>query len=619
MACPSPQSGGAAQVVSDVFAAQRTYANTNFANLQSDIASYMGAISALDQLDLNTTIDWDAPDGLGQGFVKPSAPTDFSDGVVKPVEPQATQVFMPAVPTLDDIGTAPSSPALDLPNAPAAWDGDVPTDVPVIDDVTIPSMPAYTLPTAPGLSNIPIPDIPILVLPTFDGVLPDTNVDLPVLLGPEDEAAYSSTMLTALQGQILTVLQGDRGYLDTTFDAIWAREQQNEFATAQRAREAVTEGWAARNWDAPGGMEAEQLLRIEQDLTHQQSGRARDLAIEQNKVEVDRFMQHLAQGIALESRLIQYEEGRAQRSLQARNLFNQAGVQLYSAKVERINLKLQAYQTQAQVYGELIRGETLKLQKTESELKIASLHGEIDQRRIAVYVAQIEAVKQILGVYIAELQGVESQVRIGQVQVAAFGEQVKAVSLQLEAKNLEYTGFNSLIQGQLARTQIYSAETQAFASRAQAISAKNNSETNLYRAELEGQRLVLGQVEQNVRVFAALLDAEVRRFEGNANVHSQNVQAFVSKNQAEASRVQADGDQFRALVEKARAKESLALQQGQINANNVLRIAELELGGLDKIMTVHAQIGSAAMSALNASSAIQGADSSNWNFNHDCS
>ena len=212
----------------------------------------------------------------------------------------------------------------------------------------------------------------------------------------------------------------------------------------------------------------------------------------------------------------------------------------------------------------------------------------------------------------------EAQVRIGQVQVAAFGERVKAASLQLEAKNLEYTGFNSLIQGQLARSQIYSAETQAFASSAQAISAKNNSETNLYQAELEGQRLVLGQVEQNVRVFAALLDAEVRRFEGNASVHSQNVQAFVSENQAEASRVQADADQFRALVEKARAKESLALQQGQINANNVLRIAEIELGGLDKIMTVHAQIGSAAMSALNASSSIAGNDSSRWNFNYDC-
>lgn len=619
MSCSSVQGGGAAQVVADVFAAQRNYANTNFASLQGDITSYMGAISALDQLDINTVIDWDAPGGLGAAFQKPAAPTDFSDGVVKPAEPQAQQVGMPGTPELDDVGSAPSSPALTLPNAPAAWDGEVPTDVPVIDDVTIPSVPGYTLPTAPGLSNIPIPAIPILTLPVFAGVVPDTNVALPGLLGPEDEVAYSSTMLTALQGQVLTVLQGDRGYLDTTFDAIWGREQQNEFAVAQRAREGVMEQWGARNWDAPGGMEAEQLLRIEQDLTHQQSGRARDLAIEQNKVEVDRFMQHLAQGIALEGRLIQYEEGRAQRSLQARDLFNRAGVQLFSAKVERINLKLQAYQTQAQVYGELIRGETLKLQKTEAELKIASLQGEIDQRRVAIYVAQLDAVQRILGIYTAELQGVESQVRIGQTQVAAFGEQVKAVSLQLEAKNLEYTGFNSVIQGQLARTQIYSAETQAFASRAQAINSKNNSATDLYRAELESQRLVLGQVEQNVRVFTALLDAEVRRFEGNANVHSQNVQAFVSKNQAEASRVQGDANQFRALVEKARARESLVLQQGQINANNVLRIAELELGGLDKIMTVHAQIGSAAMAALNASSSIKGADSSNWNFNHDCS
>jgi len=619
MPCTSLGSGGASQTVDTVFAAQRQYAHDNFTALQTDISAYLSAIQALGNLNLNTNITWNAPTGVGYGFQHATPVSPFTDTVTVPATPQARIVGTPQVPTLDTVGSAPTKPSLPVLNSPSPWVGEVPSDVPVIPDADDIARPLYTIPKAPTLSNIPSVALPLLSLPEFSGVAPDTNVAVPILLSPEDEVAYTSTMLDSLQSQILTVLQGNRGYLDEIFDAIWAREQRNEFATAQRARESVQELWGSRNWDSPGGVESEQLLRIDQDLMQQQTGRARDLAIEQNKVEVERFMQHLTQGIALESRLIQYEEGRAQRSLQARELFNAAAVQLFSATIERINLDLQAYQIEAQVYGELIKAEVLKLEKTEKELQIASLQNEIDQSRVQLYVAQLEGVQKILDVYVAELQGVEAKVKIGQTQVAAFAEKVKAVGLEIQAKELEFKGFSAQVQGQLGQVQIFGAETQAFASRAQAINSTNNSRTTLYQGEIEGQRLVLNQIEQDTRLFSALLDGEVKRFDGTARVHGQDIQAFVSRNQAEANRVQADADQFRALVERARAEESLKLQQGQINANNVLRIAELEVGGLDSIMNVHAQIGSAAMSALNASAGIQGSDIANWNFNHDCS
>ena len=66
MSCSGFQGGGAPQVVQDVFAAQRSYANSNYAQLQADIAAYLQALGELDRLmEPTPPKDWSYGDASG--------------------------------------------------------------------------------------------------------------------------------------------------------------------------------------------------------------------------------------------------------------------------------------------------------------------------------------------------------------------------------------------------------------------------------------------------------------------------------------------------------------------------------------------------------------------------
>lgn len=365
---------------------------------------------------------------------------------------------------------------LDLSGAPAPISVTIPDDVPVLDEPSLPSAPSIALPTLPTLSNVPSVDIPALTIPIFSAIAPDGLISLPTVIEPAPEEEYSSALLVRLQSTILNVLNGNRGYLDEVWDMVWGREARNESDAALAAQEEIMELWGSRGWEAPGGAEAEQLFKITQGLQNSASARAREIAIEQNKQEVARFNFFVSQGLALESMLIQLFAGAAERELRRVEVFNNAALAFLQARVAKLNADLAIYKTKAEVHRDLISAELAKLQLVEAEIKIASLIGEQDQRKISLYVAQLEGVSKDIQLYVAQLEGVKSTYEINRAKVQLFAERLNAVKLGLEAKKLEYEGYETKIRGELGKTQAWDVEARIYAAQIEgaktAISAK---------------------------------------------------------------------------------------------------------------------------------------------------
>ena len=617
MACPSFVGGGAAQVVQDVFAAQRGYADKYYGLLQSAVNSYLEALQDLPNIGIETTIDW--PNiSIGAAFQKPTPPTAFSETFRLPDDPISVEISTPAGPVFVSYPTSPTKPALDLAGLPDPWEGEIPTDIPEVEVPEFPDAPVIEFPTAPTLQNIPIPEMPVLDLPVFSGVRPNTDVEIPGLVYPEEEIPYSSENLTALQNQILTVLQGNRGYLDSIWDAIWAREQRNEIEEMLSAEESVMEMWAARGWFAPPGMAAEQLLKIRQGTLNNRITRARELAIEQNKQEVERFNFHVSQGIALESQLITYSSQQAERALKAVEIFNDASIKLLEAKISRINILLEAYKTDAQVYRDRLAGELAKVQILEAEIKAAALIGEIDERKVRLYLGLLDGVGKQIDIYNSQLQSVNIFLDVSKTKIQAAVERIKAAMAQLEAKKLEYDGYDSKIRGQLGVANIWQTEGQIFVARTNAISQQNRDQVALFEGYLNAERLKLEQLQADYQRFKAEVDAETGRFDALAKVYGHKVNLYSAQNEGEKARMLGESEKYKALTEHSRAIESLRLKQAEIEINQLMRKAEIEINGLEKIMVTYAQIGSAAMAAIDAQAGISGSDSTDTNYNYTC-
>lgn len=409
-----------------------------------------------------------------------------------------------------------STSELDFSGLPSLGTINVPTDFPELDEVSLPDAPSLTIPTAPTLENIPIPEMLPLSLPVFSGVAPDTTIQLPDIITPDPEAAYSSSTLTALRNQILTVLQGNRGYLDDIWDAIWIRERGNEADAALEAQEAVMELWAARGWAAPGGVEAEQLLKITKTLFDNSAKRAREIAIEQNKQEVERFNFHVAQGIALENILVSLFNQASARALQRVELINNAAIAFLQANVAKINLELEAYKTKAAVHRDLLQAELAKVQIFEAELRGAALQGEVEQRKLNLYLGLLDAITKQIQIYVAEVDGEKAKIEINRARVGLFAERINAVKVQLEAEKIKFDAYDSKVKSQLGIVQAWEIEGRAFASVIEGIKTvveAKKLEYDGYDTKVKGELGKTAAWDVEARLYAAALsgvDTRVR-------------------------------------------------------------------------------------------------------------
>ena len=585
-------------------------ADSRASNAYSLAAGWLGAVAGVAIPFTAVTSGFTAP-AIGYTLSLPQAPTAPTIAFPTVHAPDALDL-----PTVDAITGAAAPeftaavPVVQILNKPDALAVTVPGEAPEPSDVTLPDAPVIVLPDAPVMELITLPTAPTLDMPVWSAVAPDGDLDVPTVGFVWSEDYYDSALLSDVTSRLTTMLLGGTGLPAAIEQAIWDRGRAREDVIAKKATQEAYEEFAGRGFALPPGALAGRVAEVAQKNREATSTFSRDVAIKQAELEVENLKFSVSTGIQLEGQLMTYAGQYAQRALEAAKTTVEVAINIFNAQVALFNARLQAYQTEASVYKDLIQAESLRLEQFRTEIEAQKLIGEINVQAIQVYKTRIDALLSAVELYKAQLEGVKTQVDVDRVRIEGFRATVDAYKAQVEAKTSEYQAWGESIRGEVAKVSIYEAQARSFGT---LVDAYKTGET----VKIENMRAQIAANELLVKAFAAEVDymgeqvrAGVAQVDSGVKVYDGQTRVFAAQVGGEEARVRALAEQVRLIIAAGTADAELKLKAAGINVDQLLRIAQVESEGRKAAGSIAGQLAASAMSAFNLSASV----SSGWSF-----
>lgn len=563
---------------------------------------------------INYTVDYN---------IEPFAPTFVRP--TKPVSPALAPIVtnVPDLPDLDPIalqllGDAPAEPELDLvyvaPTPPTGVAPSAPSDVtPVLDDIVVPAMDPYQIPEVPTLFELALPDAPVINLPEFDGIRPVIDIDLPAD-GQLDyaEREYVSALQTQIQDQLASMLQGNYGLPLAIEQALFDRGRTREDRLVRQQLMQIDEDMAARGLSEPNGIFAARRQQAFTDAHEKKSALNQTLTIERAKEALEGVKFAATQGIAYEQILIQQNESINDRALKMAMYVRDYEIQRVNAMIGIANLEMQAFQIDAQVWKQRIEGALAVLEIYKAQIDGQRLVGEINKTLVDRYEAQQRAVSILVDIYKSNVEAAKTK---GEINV----QRIEAAKLKLEQYDTEITAWAKLQD--TYRTQVeVSMGPARFAEIASNIYANR---INAYRTKGEAIfREGDMQIAQNAQLlsrFASAIEREKLAQQGQLAQLDGVLRRFA----AETSLYEADGNIAQAesaamdravslKIENERNRTSVAIEQGKMMIDQMLKIGELLLEQLKAKALNISQLLASAQSGFNYGANFSGSSGNSF-------
>ena len=517
-----------------------------------------------------------------------------------------------AVPILDA-----TKPTIYEPTQPEDFTGVRPGDAPDISDVVVPDAPVIVVPDAPLVSDVVVPDPITLDLPTFDGIAPDGSD----IIAPDNtfnftEEEYSSEVLDKTTSEILRMLNGGVGIPDTTWQLILSQGAEREEQAGSKLIEEATIDWAARGWSEPGGGLSKRIREARQSVFTARNTLARDVTTKESQMELDNLKYSIAQGIALDTMLINLHNSAQDRGLRAAEIGVTISIQIMEAKISLYNAELAAYQASVVVFEALINAELAKVEVYKAEIEAAMLTVEVDKARIEAYNAHIRGLTMVVELHNSQVQTVLAQVQIETARIDAYKTRVQAYAEEVRAWGLEWDGYKSAWDGQLAKADIYkttvdayASEVAGFASTAKVEEIKIDAEARTITLDIERMKSDTSRYASEVQHQAAIVDAQARSY-------SSQMDGYRAKSAYDGNKVAVYEARLNGDVANARATSSAAIENARIVASQLEAIQRLNLSAYETQAKIDAQIEASRLGQFNSSTSLS--SSFNTGYSYDC-
>lgn len=584
-----------------------------------------------------------AAGSLGGFRVQPvafSANFDFNEALrefVRPTRPEIdTTAFtlrlpqLPAAPANFEAGEialtpAPEftaqEPALNFIPRPDALNISPPRDAPVVRAPVLPEAPDLDLPPLPTLEALNLPAVPNIQLPAFTSSAPMFDIGEINETWSFSPEAYVSDLLDRVRGRIGTMLEGGTGLPAAIERALFERSRSRLDEEGTRAVQEAVDEFGARGFSEPNGMLANRIERVRQQVQNRAADLNRDITIQVHNVEIENLRFAVSQGIALETAFagLQLEE---QRLLLAAAQFQRdSAIAVLNARIAVFNARLQAYQTEAQVFAERIRGELAKAEVYRAQIEGERARGEINEQRVRVYAEQVRSVQVLAEVYRTRVQGVQAEAETNRQIIDGYRAEVEAYGERWQAYRAEWDGYRAAVDAEGRRADVYGSLVQAYGARVQAWDREQNT-------RFERERLRISQHDQRIRTW----DAELRQALAYIQGETARVGAEAQRANAVAQLYAADGSIAQAESAAHDRSFELGLRREEAEVNTQLRAAEIRIQEAIQLLTllqrtreteatVLSQISASVMSAVNFSASVGSSRgqsnncSTNYSFN----
>jgi hypothetical protein len=514
-----------------------------------------------------------------------------------------------------DVGEFSEPYRLQRPAAPGPIDTSGEPLRPDVNGITVPAFDVdTTVPPLQALDDITIPSFTFPTMPTFTAVAPEYEVVPPSASLDWSEQPYSREILSEVKARVSEMLAGGTGLPPDVEAALFARSRAREDMLAVKQEQEVADQFAAKGFDAPPGMMVRAIDAVREDNRLKASAVNRDLTIKATDVEIENLRFAVTNGIALEQLLINVWNNSAQRAFEAARFRVEADLRLHDSLVAAFNARMQAYQTEVQVFDTRTRAALSVLEGRRIELEGLRVRGELNQQKVAIFNALVEAMRNRIQAYSARVEASKAEADVVRAQIEAYRVDVEAYTQKLSARKLAFDAYEASTRAESALAQGNEAAARAFAATVSAQEAKANVRIRVLQARIEA-------VQASVQKFAALVQAESGRIAAQRDAIQATAAAYgaeMGRFTAEINRDTADR-QLAVSVQEANLRNNLAYYEIEVKEYDaqlarIIEVARVQQAALDSAGRSAAQLAAGAMAAINVGASLSGSASVSDNF-----
>ena len=512
-----------------------------------------------------------------------------------------------------DMGAIPEPPAmipLNIPEAPGMASVPVPVRPAIDTTVEIPAPPTFTMPDMEALEQISLPTFEFPELPTFDATPPDANgITVPNVFINWAEPTYASELLDDLQGKVSAMMAGGTGLPAPVEDALFARARQRDSAETHRAVQEAVDTWAARDFSMPPGMLVKQADVIREQGRLRAAELNRDIMVEAAKWEIESIRFAVQQGMALEQLTSNIHENMAKRLFEVARFQAEAQINVFNAQISLFNAQNSAFETLAQVYRTRLDAAISKLTAYKTAVEGQVALGQINQQRVEVFKAKLEAVQSNVDVYKALMQGAQVRAETIKNQFDAYRADVQAFAEQIGAEKVKFDAYESRVKGETAKAGMLDAQARAYASTIQALASKADIKVKGAQIKMEAARTKVSKFLADVDAFKATLQASLGEVQYSTSAFQAQVEAWRAKTNATV----ADAE-MQSRFADMNTRTNIAYAEMQISEytakmQHAVHEAQVALEAAKALGQYTAQLAAGAMSAAHVSASISGSGS----------
>jgi len=534
---------------------------------------------------------------------------NYSPG--RPEDPDMTMTLpeTPVEPILDEITIEEIevprfgvlAPDIILPELPdIAWPTE-PGEAPSLGEVEYPTSPSYTLPDVPTLQDILLPSAPEITIPSFDGVSPDIDIVPPGSLFSYQEGTYQSDLEDAIKEKLLTdVRDGGSGLGEDVEDAIWNRARARMELQKERVYTEAEDYFASRGWEIPPGALGGRLQEAVKEQERADTQINYEIMIEQAKLAQNNTQFAITQGLELERTRINLVNQIADRAFNAAKYLQEAAIGVFNAEVTKANLELDKYKTQASVYTSLIQASLLELERYKGLLEGARLESDIQKSYIDIYVARLNAVQVIGGIYRTEMDSAKIKVDTQKAVLDAYRSKVDGYTARIGGITARYNVYQARLVGEEVKAKIYSEQVRAYSSEVEGAKTEAQIRTADVGIQLEKNKMLIEEYKTRLLRYNSEIGAEVSRLNADATVYGHRTSIYNTDANYIGTRIEADIKSFEAASQHETQRIAVMLKEAEINLSTATQLHNLQVETTKAGANITAQMAASSLASVSA-------------------
>lgn len=511
---------------------------------------------------------------------------------------------------LDEIPDAPESPLINIPDAPGMAAIPAPTRPDIDTTVELPDAPVLTLPEMEELIQLNLPEFKFPELPEFTATPPDASgLTVPDVFINWTEPRYESELLEDLQGQVKTMMAGGTGLPAPIEDALFARARERESGEARRALQEATDTWAARGFSMPPGMLVKQADAIRDQERLRAAELNRDILAQAAQWEIENIRFAVQQGMALEQLTQNLYSNMVNRLFEVARFQAESQINVFNAQISLFNTQNAAFETLGGVYRTKLDAAISKLTAYRTAIEGQVALGQINQQRVEVFKARLDAVQSNVEVYKALMQGAQVRAEIIKSQFDAYRTDVQALAEQINAEKLKFDAYESRIRGEQAKAGVLDSQARAYASTVKAVASKADVKVKAAQIKMEAARTKVSKFLGDVEAYKANMDAGLREVMYATNAFQAQVEGWRAKAGVQVAEAEMQSRFADMNTRTNIAYAEMQISEYQAKMQKSVQEAQIALEAAKAIGQYTAQLAAGAMSAAHVSASIGGSGS----------